>query len=70
MKNIYLEKIEFNKIIDVLSSFAITSIGKKRCMDIYPLNNKEKIEKSLAETTEALSLIYRKGNAYLFNLKK
>ena len=68
MKNIYLEKIEFNKIIDILSSFAITSIGKKRCMDIYPLNNKEKIEKSLAETTEALSLIYRKGNAPIYEL--
>ena len=68
MKNIYLEKIEFNKIIDILSSFAITSIGKKRCMDIYPLNNKEKIEKRLAETTEALSLIYRKGNAPIFEL--
>lgn len=68
MKNIYLEKIEFNKIVDILSSFAITSIGKKRCMNIYPLNNKDKIEKNLAETTEALSLIYRKGNAPIFEL--
>lgn len=62
MDNIYLEKIEFNKIKNTLSNYALTTLGKKHCLDIVPENNKKNVEKLLAETTEAVSMIYRKGN--------
>lgn len=79
MQTTYLEKLEFNKIKNTLSSYAQTNNGKKMCLDLYPSNNKEKVQKALDETTEAVALIYRKGNlpletigdisTYILNLK-
>lgn len=79
MQTTYLEKLEFNKIKNTLSSYAQTNNGKKMCLDLYPSNNKAKVQKALDETTEAVALIYRKGNlpletigdisTYILNLK-
>lgn len=79
MQTTYLEKLEFNKIKNILSSYAKTNNGKKMCLDLYPSNNKEKVQKALDETTEAVALIYREGNlpletigdisTYILNLK-
>ena len=79
MQTTYLEKLEFNKIKNILSSYAKTDNGKKMCLDLYPSNNKEKVQKTLDETTEAVALIYRKGDlpletigdisSYILNLK-
>lgn len=79
MQTTYLEKLEFNKIKNILSSYAKTNNGKKMCLDLYPSNNKEKVQKALDETTKAVALIYRKGNlpletigdisTYILNLK-
>lgn len=79
MQTTYLEKLEFNKIKNTLSSYAQTNNGKKMCLDLYPSSNKEKVQKALDETTEAVALIYRKGNlpletigdisTYILNLK-
>ena len=68
MQDIYLEKLEFNKIKNILSSYAITDIGKKQCIELSPHTDKRKIEKALSETTEAVALIYRKGNLPLGEL--
>lgn len=68
MQNIYLEKLEFNKIKNILSEYSITSFGKLKCKELFPMTNSIKIEKSLSETTEALSLLYRKGNPPLIEL--
>ena len=62
MKNISLEKLEFNKILLKLSEFAITDKAKNTCKDLLPSNNKSRVEKMLSETSEALVLLYRKGN--------
>ena len=51
MKNKYLEKIEFYKIIDTLSQYAVTFEGQNACLELLPMNNKEKVEKALQETT-------------------
>lgn len=79
MQTTYLEKLEFNKIKNILSSYAETDTGKKMCLNLQPSNNKEKVQKALDETTEAVALIYRKGNLplesigdisnYILNLK-
>ena len=79
MQTTYLEKLEFNKIKHILSSYAKNNNGKKMCLNLQPSNNKEKVQKALDETTEAVALIYRKGNLpletlgdisnYILNLK-
>ena len=79
MQTTYLEKLEFNKIKNILSSYAKTDNGKKMCINLQPSNNKEKVQKALDETTEAVALLYRKGSlpletindisSYILNLK-
>ncbi len=79
MQTTYLEKLEFTKIKNILSSYAETDTSKKMCLNLQPSNNKEKVQKALDETTEAVALIYRKGNLplesigdisnYILNLK-
>lgn len=68
MQDIYLEKLEFNKIKNILSEFAITNLGKSNCINLVPLKDYKKVEKALNETTEAVSLLYRSGNPPLNEL--
>ncbi len=72
MYNQYLDKIEYNKIINILSTYAITENGKEKCLNLFPQTEKKQIEKALLETTEAVSLLFRNGNppfAELYNIK-
>ena len=57
-----LEKLEFNKICDILKTYAITYIGKKHSECLTPLFSKKEIEKAQKQTTEASIILYRKGN--------
>lgn len=59
MKQNYLEKLEFNKIQETLSTFSITYIGKELSQKIEPSNKKEEVEHNLKETQEAVKLIER-----------
>ena len=65
MENKYLEKLEFNKIKENLSAYSSTFLGKEKCLNLMPLNNKKDIEKALKQTTEATILIQRKGNIFI-----
>ncbi len=62
METQYFKKLEFNKIQEILSNFAITFIGKNMALNLMPLQNQKNIEKAGKQTTEASNLIYRKGN--------
>ena len=62
MESKYFEKLEFNKIKEILSKFAVTFLGKDMALFLEPLKNKTEIEKALNQVTEAVTLIYRKGN--------
>ena len=50
-----------NEILDILSSFCKTYIGKDICFNLVPCSDKVKVQKMLDETNEAISLRYRKG---------
>lgn len=54
-----LEKLEYNKILEKLSSYAITYLGKEKCLSLLPSNNKKEVENMLKETTEAVTILYR-----------
>ena len=62
MKDKYLCKLEFDKILDILSGFAITSIGKNLCLSLRPFDSKEDIQNALLETREATIMTQRKGS--------
>ena len=55
----YLEKLEFDKILNILSSFCVTNLGKNMALELLPSNNIDVVKKSLLETSQALNLIYR-----------
>ncbi len=57
-----LRTLEYNKIIDKLSSFAGTSFGKELCVHLLPYSDLGMIKKLQTETTDALSRILRKGS--------
>ena len=58
MRN-YLEKIEYQKILNILSTYASTYIGKEKCSTLTPSKNKKDVQNMLKETEEALNILYR-----------
>lgn len=60
MSNNYIEKLEFNRLLDVLSNICVTDYGKALAKDLRPKSTKEDVIVSLKETTEATSLIIKK----------
>ena len=57
-----LEKIEFSKICEILTSYCKTYIGKNFATNIEPLSTEKDIQKALDQTSEAVILLYRKGS--------
>ena len=57
-----LETLEFNKIKEILQSFAKTYLGKSISLSLEPQTDRKDILKALKQTTEATILLYRKGN--------
>lgn len=59
MNKMSLEKLEYDKILEKLSSFCNTYIGKNLALHLLPFTTKEKVGQALQETLEAVSLIER-----------
>ncbi|MBQ2916755.1 MAG: hypothetical protein IJE59_01020 [Clostridia bacterium] len=59
MSKKYLEKLEYNKVLEILCSFSKTYIGKEKCLNIGPSNN---VDFLLEQTYEAYNLICRNGS--------
>ena len=61
--------LEFNKIIEILSSKAISTMGKEKAINLVPSNDIEEIIVLQNETTESASAILRKGSLPLGGIK-
>ena len=64
-----LKVLEYDKIIQLLADQATSDAGKKKCLELVPMTDKEQIEKAQAQTADALSRIYRKGGISFGGLK-
>ena len=62
MNTKYLKTLEYDKIIHKLSTYCKTYIGKENVHTIVPEFSTTKVTDLLKFTSEAISLIYRKGN--------
>ena len=62
MENKTIEKLEFNKIRKILSDFAVTTLGKNLSTNLMPINTLTAINKAQKQTSEASTLLYRKGS--------
>ncbi len=59
MKQAYLNKLEYNKILEILSSYCKTYVGKEIVENLLPSNNKKEVQNLLEETNQAVNLTYR-----------
>lgn len=66
--NNYLEKLEYNKILNKLSSHAITYLGKQLCLNLSPSNDKNIVENILKETEESVKLLLRSNTPPIYEI--
>lgn len=57
-----LKTLEYNKIIDRLTEYASTEMGRAMCQSLTPSDSLERIQQSQRETTDAVSRIRMKGS--------
>ncbi len=65
----YIDKLEFNKIIDILCDYCVTTLGKSIAKTLHPENKKDIVLSLLNETTEATNLIYKKKSPTFVELE-
>lgn len=68
MNTNYLDKLEFNKVKEMLENFASTYIGKNIILNLFPSNKKEIVESNLQETEEAVNLVYRNSCPFFYEI--
>ena len=61
MNTNYLEKLEYNKILEILSSYTKTYIGKKLSLELTPSFNNIEISNLQMQTSQALDIIFKYG---------
>lgn len=57
-----LSTLEYTKIIAQLEEYASTSMGKKLCRELMPMDNLEDIRTAQSQTSDALARVLRKGS--------
>lgn len=65
----YLNKLEYNKILDIVSSYCATYIGKSLSSSFLPSNDKDIVVRLLDETNSAVNLLIRKGEIPLSDIE-
>ncbi len=63
------QTLEFYKITERLAGHAASAGGRKRCLDLVPMQKLSDITASQTETADALSRVYRRGSLYLGGAK-
>lgn len=64
----YLNKLEYNKILDIISSYCLTYKGVSLANSFLPSNNEDIVSRLLEETYSAVTLLIRKGEIPLSNI--
>ena len=67
--NTNLEKLEFNKILEILSNYCITYIGKSLVTELQPSNSVQVVQNLLDETSEAVNLVYRNSTPTFYEIE-
>lgn len=64
----YLNKLEYNKILDIISSYCLTYKGINLANAFLPSNNPDIVSRLLEETDSAVTLLIRKGEISLSSI--
>ena len=63
------QTLEFYKITEQLAGHAASAGGRKRCLDLVPMQKLSDITAAQTETADALSRVYRRDSLYLGGAK-
>ena len=58
----YTKKLEYDKVINILSEYCNTYIGKELCSKLQPNFNFNEVTKLLSQTDEACLLLVKKSD--------
>lgn len=61
MEQKYLDKLEFNKVLDMLEKYSVTYLGKEYIKTLKPCTEKNEVKSIIEDTVEADILIHRIG---------
>lgn len=64
-----MNKLEYNRVIDILMTYAVTYLGRRHIEGMKPLQDCAVIARKLAETQEACRLLAKGGSAPLPSLE-
>ncbi len=64
-----LKTLEYDKIIEQLTQYADSPLGKEQCANLRPMNLLEEIVAAQQETADALSRIYARGKVSFAGLR-
>ena len=64
-----LKTLEYNKIIDMLEKYAVSSLGKGLVKTLLPMTDITDIQLAQTETSDALTRIYKKGSIPMSGIK-
>lgn len=69
MNDYYLQKLEFNTILEKLSTFCSTDLGKTISLQLKISNNPNTVKEKLNETAEAVNLIYKNSTPSFYDIQ-
>lgn len=61
MEQKYLDKLEFNRVLDMLEKYSVTYLGKEMIKKLKPSIDVNEVRRMLSETSQAEVLIHRVG---------
>ena len=68
MNTHYLDKLEFNKVLENLSKYCSTDLGKELAMQLTIYHDANIVKQKLAETEEAVNLVFRNSLPSFYNI--
>ena len=63
-----LQTLEFDKIINILTGYATTELGKLMCANLKPMTEEADILNAQDQTQDALTRIYKRGYVSFFGV--
>ena len=69
MNTHYISKLEFHKVLEKLSTYCSTYLGRKLALNLQICNDANIVKQKLAETEEAVNIIYKNSTPSFYDIQ-
>ena len=69
MNTRYISKLEFNKVLENLSKYCSTDLGKELALNLQICNEVNIVKQKLSETEEAVNLVYKNSIPSFYDIQ-